>query len=531
MDNINNLPVELLAYVFNYLSFRDRKNAYAVCTLWHNILHSARFQRQCKVSLNRSFDDDLNDLEKRVLRCFRNIRIYSLGVTDFDDVELVGKYDMIQFMYLYEPTPEHRLIQLLFESKLDLESLELSRTFESCRGILENRLPRIRNLRELSLDFEISENIIPEQYATTWTIQHHQIEKLRIDLPCANLPFNVITPNLTSLHVDTNCRRGYQIIEAYCRQLQCLEVTIKDAETLDDIMALPFPCLTHLQTWAYDANDNQMQILYAQRRIKFMDVEKEEQFVIGMPKLKSFHSANNLMFFRISTALSKFAEQLVELTLENQEMDAEQIKAFEVIPIKVLNIRRCKILTPFQTLPILNMPQVTCLELWYNESDIVFDNGLSELKSLKLTLSTSKNHKVLHKICRNLPSLEHLELWAYRLLVNTAFRYLHKLTKLRSLKLIECETKTRFWTHCSVIPTVRRVDFIKCNLDAPTFQRLAEIFPGLSELILERCKVQFNGEGSGTNSSISTSKLDSESRSTCLQQLNELFPLCTISLY
>ncbi|XP_058834009.1 uncharacterized protein LOC131691520 [Topomyia yanbarensis] len=529
MDNINNLPVELLGHIFNYLSFRDRKNAYAVCTLWYKVLRGVRFQRQRRVYLNRSFDDDLNDLEIRVLRCFRNIHIYFFDAAGFDDVELQEKYDIIQFKYLYQRTPEDRLIEFLFEMNMDLESLELSRSFESCREILENRLPRIRNLRELALNFETTENIIPQQHSTTWTIQHHRVEKLRMDFPCANLPLKVITPNLNSLCVDTNCRQGFQIIEAYCRQLQCLEVTIKDAETVDDIMALPFPSLTHLQTWPHGDNDKELQVRYARTRNKYVDLEKEEQFVIGMPKLKSFHSANNLMFFRISTALSKFAKQLVELTLENQEMDLEQIKAFEAIPIKVLNIRRCKILTSSQSLPTLNMPHLNSLVLWYNESDIIFDSGLSELKSLKMTLFKSKNHKVLHKICNNLPNLEHLEIWAYRMLVNTAFRYLHKLTKLRSLKLIVCETKTRFWTHCSVIPTLRRIDLIECTLNKFTLQQLAKVFPGLSELILEECKVQFNDEGSGTYRN--TSKLDSERRRSCLQQLNEAFPLCTISLY
>ncbi|XP_058835419.1 uncharacterized protein LOC131692408 [Topomyia yanbarensis] len=297
-------------------------------------------------------------------------------------------------------------------------------------------------------------------------------------------------------------------------------------------MTWPFPSLTHLQTWANGDNDKEMQVRYARTRDVYVDMEKEEQFVIGMPKLKSFHSTNNLTFFRIGTALSKFATQLVELTLENQEMDLEQIKAFEATTIKVLNIRRCKIQTPSQTLPTLNMPHLNSLVLWYNKSDIVFNNGLSELKSLKMTLSKSKNHKILHKLCNNLPNLENLEIWAFRPLGNTTFRYLHKLTKLRSLRVMACQTKTRFWTHCSVIPALRRIDFIRCNLNTVTLQHLAKVFPGLSELIFEGCKVlHSNDEGSGTNSTITTSKLDYESRRTCLLQLSEFFPLCAISLY
>ncbi|XP_058834223.1 uncharacterized protein LOC131691669 [Topomyia yanbarensis] len=527
MDNINELPVELLGHIFSFLSLRDRKNANAVCTLWHNVLHGVRFQRQCKVSLNRNFNDDLNDLEKCVLRCFRNIHINFWYETDFEENDQPEIDDIIQFKYLYDPTPEHHLIQLLFGLNLDLECLELSISFESCREILENRLSQIINLRELSLNFETKENITAKQYSTTWIIEHHHIEKLTIDLPCAYLPFKVIAPNLTSLDLPSNCRRGYQLIETYCRQLQCLKVTIQDEDTVDDIMSLSFPCLTHLQTRPYDDNDKEMEVRYARTRNKYVDVEKEEQFVIRMPKLRCFESENHLMFFRIGTALSKFAKQLIEVTLENQDMDLGQIKAFEAIPIKVLSMQRCKIRTPSQTLPTLNMPHLNSLVLRFNESDIVFNNGLSELKSLKLTLSSrSRNHKVLHKICHNLLNLEYLEIWTYNVLVNTGFRYLHKLTKLRTLKIFACQTKTPFWSHCSVMPTLRRVVFKECNLNTSTFQQVAKVFPGLKELILDECCVKFNDMNSGK----STSDMDSERCNFLLQQLKEFFPMCTISL-
>ncbi|XP_058463180.1 uncharacterized protein LOC131437691 isoform X2 [Malaya genurostris] len=407
MDNINDLPVELIEHILNYLNIQDIKNAKAVCNLWYEILHGIRFQRKCKLSLGNMFDDDLGELEKNVIRCYRNVSIVHYDEQDNDGTD----YDIVQFKYLYEPTSENRLIQLLFGLDIDLESLELSSSFESCRVVLEDRLPQIVNLKQLALMFEEYHNT--ESNPCTWVIRHDKIEKLRIRLPCASLPLKAILPNLTSLQLQSNCRAAYQIIESYCRQLQYLKVTFVDAETVNDMMSLSFPALEHLDAQIFDHDDKDMQLRYARTRNKFVDEEKEEQFVKSMVKLKNLELGSNLMLFRMGTWLSKYPNKLVELSLIDLQIDQEQIKVVETMSIKILKFECCKILTQSQTLPTVNFPNLTRLILIGNQSDIVFDKGLSELKSLKLSIG-SRNNKVLNKICNNLLNLEHLELILYR---------------------------------------------------------------------------------------------------------------------
>ncbi|XP_058458811.1 uncharacterized protein LOC131435190 [Malaya genurostris] len=504
MDNINNLPEELIEHIFDYLNIQDTKKAKVVCTLWYKILHGIRFLRKCKLSLGRMFDDDLGEWEKNIIRSYRNISIMQC-----DD-------------------QENRLAELLFESEWDLESLELFSSFESCRMVFGNRLPQIVNLRELSLMFEECHNTEPN--SNTWELRHDRIEKLRLKNPCVSLPLKPILPNLTSLQLQSNCRAAYQIIESYCRQLQYLQVSFDNAEVMDDMVSLNFPALEHLDAQLFQYDDKEMQLRYARTRNKLVEEEKDEQFVKSMVKLKNLELGSNLMLFRMGTWLSKYANQLVELSLVYLQIDQEQIEVVETMSIKILKIAYCRILTQFQTLPKVNFPSLTRLILIGNTSDIVFDKGLSELKSLKLSIGSQSNHKVLHKICNNLLNLEHLEIMLQRKLVNTSLRYLGKLTKLKSLAFYNYKPNAILWKHCPVVPSLRRITIHESFLKIPTIQHLAKPFPGLSELFLEWCYIEQQGEECNTERFEIISCMESNQRSLCHQQLKSFFPQCTISM-
>ncbi|XP_055533656.1 uncharacterized protein LOC129723449 [Wyeomyia smithii] len=536
MDNINNLPVEILEQIFTYLNLKERKSACAVCSLWHAVLRGVRFQRQCLVSLSRTFDQELSELETRVTQSFRNLSLIHWEEEYFDDDddddidshEQRENEEVIHLKYLFEPTPEANIRKLLFENGLDLETLELYSSFESCREILGDQLCQLENLRELALSFCQTEYASPDQ--SEWQIHHNQINTLKIDVLHSNKPYNVMLPNLTTLELLSNCRWSFHIIQAHCMQLQRFKVQFQDQETMDDLMSLSFPMLTHLQVRMYD--DKDVQVRYARTRNKFADKEKEEHFVKSMPKLKSLWLESDLMLYRIGEALSKYGHRLEKLTLMDMQIDDAQLRTIETFPkLKTVIMHRTEILPSSQILPKVNMPHLVNLTLMDNKSDIVFNNGLVGLKSLKLTLCSRRCHKVLHKICNNLPNLEYLELFLYSKWRNTALRHLNKLTKLRLLRINACDMSKISWVHCPIVPNVQKVVFDKCSfLRTRTLRPLAVLFPGLTSVYLDRCYVTGSEDLISSNENRGVLDEGLEARRKCMEQLKSILPQCIVSL-
>ncbi|XP_062716098.1 uncharacterized protein LOC109422268 [Aedes albopictus] len=541
MENINDLPVEILTRIFDFLTISDRKHVSRVCRLWHNILHCVRFQRQCRLVFDSTFEEQLSDLEKRILRSCRNLSITHWDDTDDDDYddddedEQLEKEVIVQFKYLFKPSPERNVTDLLFEESLPLESLEINTTFDSCRDIIEDRLPQLEQLRELFLSFDQNRNPnSPKSHPGIWVLQHKNLETLRIGLSYEIDAFRIEAPSLTYLDIQPKCRWSMEIVETYCRQLRTLKLRFQHVEYMESFLSLPFPSLTHLQVRMYD--DKEIQMRYARNRNRIVDAERDEQFVRDMPKLRKLLLESNLLFFRIGVLLAKCNHQLEELTLEEQQIDYAQLKVVESLPkLKSFTLFRCEVLMPSPALPSLNMPHLDKLELFYNESSIVFNEGLSGLKSLKISLWTEKNHKVLYKICKNLPNLEHLEVLANTKLVNTCLRYLHRLTNLRSLKLDNSEPSTLLWQHCPVVPSIQRVVFYNCTLTSDTLLPVARLFPNMRELFIDRCyfkkgfaegKSESDSEGDGDESD---SERKNDNKYLNADRVRQLFPLCRVS--
>ncbi|XP_053683999.1 uncharacterized protein LOC128734044 [Sabethes cyaneus] len=533
MDNINFLPVKILEQICSYLDLTDQKSARAVCRHWRRVLSGIQFQRQCLISLSSPFAQEVPDSEKQVIRKFRNIKLFHWfeenDEYEADSNEHPGNNtDTVFLKYLFEPTPEMNIRQLLFENEMDVEVLDMRSSFESCREILGDRLSQMQNLRELTLTFGQSLYVQPDQ--SVWMIVHNRIETLNIDISCSRA-YNIALPSLTTLELLTNCRWSFHIIQTYCRQLQRLKVQFQDLETMDEMMSLSFPMLTHLHVRMH--KDKNVQLRYAQTQNQSVDNTKEENFVKSMPKLKSIWLESDLMLFRIGKALAKYSHHLDELTLMDMQIDAAELHTIETFPkLKTMSLHRVKILTSPQSLPKVNMPHLISLTLVDNESDIVFDNGLAGLKSLKVTFSTARSDKILHKICNYLTNLERLEFRLTPMCKNNAFRDLNRLTKLKLLQINGCGDICKInWTQCPVVPSVRRIVFFNsyCN-GTKMLQPIPRVFPGLLDVHLDMCYVTCMEED-GFMAPDGKGRLDDsrEAKRKCMEQWYSTFPKCRIS--
>ncbi|XP_055530765.1 uncharacterized protein LOC129721794 [Wyeomyia smithii] len=533
MDKINELPLEILEHIFHYLPFKTWKICWSVCSLWYRILRGTHFQRIYCLSMNRTFEPQLSELEKRIFPSFRNIALVQWVHRDDDDdddyeerrLEPVEKDEVTSLKYLFEPTPEKNISELLFSLELDFESLELCSSFGSGRDIIGNRLREIKNLRELILNMYVSHNQTSDQ--ELWLIEHDRIETLKIDLTVTKINIDANLPNLRTLALLTDCYWAFHIIEKHCTQLESLEVQFHSPETMNNMLSLKFSAMTNLQAHLY--RDKFVQENYKQTQNGYMHNKKEEMFIKNMPKLKTLYVESNLLLYRIAEPLSRFAHQLEELTLECQQIEFLQLKAIESMPnLKVLNLLYCRIAST-RILPTVTMPLLEKLTLINNESHVIFDNGLCNLKSLKVTFWTRSSHKALHKICKKLFNLQKLELLVYSKLANTAFRELHNLTKLTTFRIGKCELKAIHWSHCSALPNLRRIVLTDCRLELSALLNapLATIFPGLREFYFKSCAIGYSKK---SNIAVSFNS-DDEARQYCLQQLRAILPDCGISLH
>ncbi|XP_055531690.1 uncharacterized protein LOC129722343 isoform X2 [Wyeomyia smithii] len=474
-----------------------------------------------------------------IVKDCRNISLNHWDNPDYDDdddgddpasSDRRENEEIVNLKYLFEPCPEANIEKLLVGLESCIETIILKSSFESSRMILENRIPKMANLRELDL---VLWNLYryPSIDRSKWYIHHEQLQRLKIFLEVTK-PYDVMLPHLTTLDLAPNCRYGFHIIEKYCMQLKHLKVQFADPETMHDMISLSFPMLTHLE--AIMAEDKEIQERYARTRNKYIDKEKEENFIKSMPKLKSLSMESNLMLYRIGAALSKYSQQLEEITLAGMHIDPAQLQLIEALSkVKTFTLRYTKIECPPLALPKLNMPRLQHLSLSHNDSDIVFNDGLSGLKSLKLTVGSERSEKVLYKICNNLPNLERLELLVYSKWKNFAFRHLNKLLKLRLLRISECDSNIN-WTLCPVVPNLQRVVFDNCtNLSTKTFRRLSNLFPGLIGIsINDCCAICSDEDDTCTSSKKKTPKFDEseQAQRMCREQLESMFPQCIVSL-
>lgn len=203
-------------------------------------------------------------------------------------------------------------------------------------------------------------------------------------------------------------------------------------------------------------------------------------------------------------------------------------------------MHRSEALPPPETpriLPRLYLPHLQELSLVYNESHIVFDKGLAGLKTLKMTVWSSRNHKILYKICNNLPNLEYLRLILNTKLVNTAFRYLNRLTKLRSIRVDNVELTERLWQYCPEMAGVRKLVLTNGNLTMGTVTALARLFPALNVLHLEECyfqgcdKERYESDEEDSGSEDEKDDDDDVIQTQYEERVRQYFPKCRVSLY
>ncbi|XP_058827323.1 uncharacterized protein LOC131687268 [Topomyia yanbarensis] len=491
MSNINILPIEVLTRVFDYLDLYERKCASATCKRWNSILHCARFQRQCRLALTHIFHDELTQLEKAVVK-----KCYHLRVVHYDDCEDSDDEDydedtqresekLFSIKYLFQKTPVQNLSDLLFGLGLNLESLILEVRYENCREIIGDCLGDIKNLKELVLLFKSGGNRTPE--LGLWKIRHDKIESLKVEMPSDSKPLSFIVPSVTSLELVNHCRWSSDTVNLYSRQLLCLKVRLRNIAELDILMPRIFPNLTNLEV----RNPFEMSEQFASIRVP-LDEEEEQRFIMGMPRLKRLLLEGKFTLLRMVTSLARCANTLEELVLEDQQIEYELLKTVEKLPkLKSLTISECKVLMVSDMLPTLQMPQLEHFKLLSYKSDIIFDKGLSAVKSLELTLWADKNYKILHKVCENLPCLERLKLLLYVKLSNTALRHVDKLEKLKSLEFRHAGPSLLAWKHCPVLVPLQKLAFRDCTMDQPTLLSTIKPFPALCELYFDKCIILY----------------------------------------
>uniref|UniRef100_A0A1Q3F436 F-box domain-containing protein n=1 Tax=Culex tarsalis TaxID=7177 RepID=A0A1Q3F436_CULTA len=558
MEDINALPTEVLAHILTYLEVEELKAASQVCHLWYHILQGARFNRRMVMRINSTFADPPTEQEKCAL-----IRCRNLQITQWDELfvcydeydeddeededengeENIRKIPVVEFKYLFQPSPEQNAADLLFSQELNLESLELCSTFAGCRHILEDHVQQLRNLTELSLEIEFGRKSNPiSMDHSFWALRHDRIRKLKLSFEHRKNNFSVVTPALTNLEVRPFTIFSMPIITPYASQLQRVDLQLDKPELVNDLLALKFPALTQLRVRIDD--DREQQERYARLQHRHADICVDEQFIKSMPKLRRFRCESNLLFYRMGSALMRIGHrQLEEIKLDSMHFDARLLRVLQALPkLKTFKMHRCEALPPPHTphvLPRLNLPQLDELSLVYNESDIAFDKGLAGLKTLKMTVWSSKNHKFLNKICNNLPNLEVLRLILNTKLVNTAFRFLNRLTKLRSLSVDNVELTERLWQYCPEMTGVRKLVLTNGNLTMGTVTAIARLFPALNELHLDECYFHNCDKESKSESESeedSESESDEEKEDKIIQaqyedRVRQYFPKCKVSLY
>lgn len=577
MADINALPREVLSHILSFLEPRDRKPCGEVCRLWYNLLQGARFQRQILMRINSTFVEPPTESDRCALTNCRNLLItqwdeamdydWMYDSTDDEDgdadedeggahangevnsEENTRKIPVVEFKYLYQPTPEHNVTELLFGQELKLESLELCTTFAGARYILEDRVQQLQNLTELILDIEggrVSNPISKDH--TFWVLSHDRIRKFKLSYEPKTDNFRIKTPALTTLDVRPFSIYTLPIIKPYAAQLQRLDLHLYSPSVINDLLALQFPCLTCLRVRVDD--DRDLQERYARLlQTRQADVYLDEQFIRGMPRLKRMRCESHLLFFRLGAALTRHGHrQLEELKLDSLHFDAVQLQVLQALPrLKAFKMYRCEALPPPdnpRVLPRLYLPHLDELSLVYNESHIAFDRGLVGLRSLKMTIWSGKNHKILSKICHNLPNLEYLRLILNTKLVNTAFRYLNRLTKLRTLRVDNVELTERLWEYCPEMRGVRKLMLANGNLTMGTVEAVSRLFPALNELNIEECCFQNcdkerseSDDGSDSDSEDDDDGNEDRRKDDEIIQrqyearVRQYFPKCRVSLY
>ncbi|XP_039452118.1 uncharacterized protein LOC120431032 [Culex pipiens pallens] len=556
MVDINDLSPEVLSHILDLLEPRSWKEASQVCRRWYNILKGARFQSKLQMRIHKTFVDPPTEQEKSALIHCRNLLItqwdealdYNWVGYDEDDEdddtdedeeenseENFRKINVVEFKYLFEPSPEHYIGELLFSQELNLESLELSSTFAGCRYILEDRIEQFKNLTELILDIKGNRVYGPiMRDHTSWVLRHDRIRKLKLFFDQQMNNFTVITPSLTSLRLSSMTIFSLPFVTSYASQLAFVDLQLDNPGLIKDFFALKFPSLTHLRLQIDGDQDEQERYALLQDQ-HYADAYLDVEFVKSMPRLKYFRCESHMLFYRMAAAFAKFGQsQLEDFKLDWLHFNAEQLEKLQALPrLKIFKMRRCEILGPPETPHILTrlcLPYLEELSLVYNKSQIVFDEGLAGLKKLKITVETSKNHKILYKICNNLPNLEHLRICLNARLVNTAFRHLDRLTKLQSIRVDNVELNERLWQYCPKMAGVRKLVFTNGKLTMGTLKAAARLFPGLNELYLDECYFQnCDVEINGVEQEESDSEEDESIKVQYQERVRQHFPMCRVS--
>uniref|UniRef100_A0A1E1W7Q5 F-box domain-containing protein n=2 Tax=Pectinophora gossypiella TaxID=13191 RepID=A0A1E1W7Q5_PECGO len=206
------------------------------------------------------------------------------------------------------------------------------------------------------------------------------------------------------------------------------------------------------------------------------------QFHLGL--VKKFYPSNSdifrnpsesvLTFYFVLHLIASRARSIKHLLFSNTLIDGSALKSLSEIE----NLK-------LETLKVHSCDQLT------NTGFISMTSHQVTLKVLDIGLCTRVTDQTLVYICKDLVNLEHLNIQRCRAVTDLGVAELHKLKKLKSLNISECELITKDGLEKGVCSEVNEVmeelDIHSLNLDQTALVMISEKLPKLRSLDVSFC--------------------------------------------
>ncbi|XP_058464621.1 uncharacterized protein LOC131438538 [Malaya genurostris] len=467
--HIDDLPEEILPYIFDHLTLQDLKNVSLVCRLWSDIAFSGRFIN--KIMLRLDFRDGIqNQCERYLLdstRAYRHIGFYYRS----DQMEL----DM--------------LLSVLEKFENTIVTLKICPNYFIMLPNLRQILLQVPNLESLYIVSRICPDLSKKDEGVPFPVMR-KLKHLYLEndggLQLDEIDFRVMTPNITSLDMDCDSERALIVYEHFSQQLRELAVFFKR----DDFF-LPFCELrfSQLEVLDFYSDDQQFEIPEAVRMVS--------NFFRRMPKLRKIILRCNINE-EVLAAITESCPELVTIYLKGDNLGEKSFRHLgQLKNLKSLKIEgwiRCNILQGCSPIP--------SLDKMYLHSVLIDDTQgfFRLLKDIAPNLRTLEaiesdiDDECLKYISCNIASLRCLVLEFCPNLTEDAFSFLDRLKQLHELKLGYLDVPSNLF---ELMPqnSVRHFSLYRCDkLVDEALLVIAEKFPCLSYMEIASChKITLEG--------------------------------------
>ncbi|XP_058833007.1 uncharacterized protein LOC131690939 [Topomyia yanbarensis] len=467
--HINDLPEEILPYIFDNLALQDLKNVSLVCRLWSEIAFSGRFMS--RIMLRLDFRDGIqNHCERYLLdsnRAYRHIGFYYRS----DKLEL------------------DTLLSVLEKFENSVVTLKICPNYFIMLPDLRLILLQVPNLESLFIVSRICPDLSRRDAGMSFPVMR-KLKHLYLEndggLQLDEIDFRVMTPNIVSLDMDCDSERALTVYEHFSQQLRELAVFFKR----DDFF-LPFCELrfSQLEVLDFYSDDHQFEIPNS--------VQIVCNFFRKMPKLRKVTLRCNINE-DVLAAITESCPELVTVYLKGDNLGEKSFRHLgQLKNLKSLKIEgwiRCNILQGCSPIPSLDQ--------MYLHSVLVDDTQgfFRLLKDIAPNLRTLEaiesdiDDECLKYISCNIASLRSLVLEFCPNLTEEAFSFMDRLKQLRELKLGYLDVPSNLF---ELMPrnSVRHFSLYRCDkLDDAALLVIADKFPRLCYMEIASChKITLEG--------------------------------------